>query len=128
MRAMRARLAAAAFLLALPACAALEQDYQKPTSVRLNGGEISSLLTGRTIGLTNARGRSYTNTFGPDGRILISGGKSNLYGNWKVANDRYCLMLDEDPREQCMDIYRIADGSYQMVNADGSLRNTFKLQ
>mgnify|MGYP001289230445 CR=1 FL=1 len=125
---MRARLAAAALLLALPACAALEPDYQKPTSVRLNGGEISSLLTGKSISLSNPRGRSYTNTFGRDGRILISGGKGNLYGNWKVVGDRYCLTLDEDPREQCMDIYKVADGSYQMVNADGSLRNTFKLQ
>lgn len=119
---------AVALLLALPACAGLEPDYKQPSAKHLSGSEVSSLLTGRTINLSNPRGRSYTNSFGRDGRIMIGGAKGTQYGNWKVVGDRYCLTLDEDQREQCMDIYSVGDGTYQMVNADGTLRNTFKLQ
>lgn len=124
----RSSLAAAALLLALPACEALQPEFKKPNATQLKGTEISSLLTGRSISLSNARGRSYTNVFGRDGRVMISGGKGNLYGDWKVTGDRYCLILDEDKQEQCMAIYSIGDGTYQMVNADGTLRNTFKVQ
>ncbi|MBP2291404.1 hypothetical protein [Azospirillum rugosum] len=124
----RTSLAAVALLLALPACEALQPDYKKASATHLKGNEISSLLTGKSISLSNPRGRSYTNSFGRDGRVMISGGKGNLYGDWKVAGDRYCLTLDEDKREQCMDIYSVGDGTYQMVNSDGTLRNTFKVQ
>ncbi|MCW2238531.1 hypothetical protein [Azospirillum canadense] len=124
----RTSLAAAALLFALSACESLQPDYKKSSATQLKGSEISSLLTGKSISLSNARGRSYTNTFGRDGRVLISGGKGNLSGDWKVAGDRYCLTLDEDKREQCMDIYSVGDGTYQMVNSDGTLRNTFKVQ
>ncbi len=125
MRIMPATLAA---LLALSACAAFEPAFKKPGAVQLNGAEVSALLKGHTIGLINAAGRSYTNSFANDGSIVISGGKGSERGRWRIVGDRYCLTLDLDPRDQCMDIYRIPDGSYQMVNTDGALRNTFRLQ
>lgn len=125
---MRAALTAITVLLLLSGCAGFEPEFKKPGATRLSGEEVSALLKGRTIGLINARGRSYTNSFEQDGTIRISGSKGSQYGRWRVDGDRYCLTLDEDPREQCMDIYRIDGTSYQMVNADGSLRNTFELQ
>ncbi len=124
----RTRLVALAVLLAVPACAGLQPDYKKAGAQQLNGAEVSSLLSGKTISLSNPRGRSYTNTFTRDGRITISGSKGNQSGRWAVVGDRYCLTLDEDQQQQCMDIYRVGNGTYQMVNADGTLRNTFKVQ
>jgi len=123
----RTHLAALAVLLALSACAGLQPDYKKAGAQQLNGTEVSSLLSGKTISLSNPRGRSYTNTFTSDGRVMVSGSKANQSGRWAVVGDRYCLTLDEDQRQQCMDIYRVGDGTYQMVNADGTLRNTFKV-
>ncbi|CAO3410087.1 hypothetical protein [Azospirillum largimobile] len=85
------------------------------------------MLGGRTLSIVNSRGKSYVNRFSKDGSIVISGAKGNEYGRWAVSGDRYCLTLDMDNREQCMEIYRLPNGRYQMVNADGRLRNTFQV-
>lgn len=120
------RAAAATALLALSACAGLQPDYQKAGATRLSGAEVAALLGGRSISVTNPRGRSYVNSFAQDGTVSISGGKGTQTGRWAVVGDRYCLTLDADPREQCMAIYRVADGGYEMVNVDGTVRNSFK--
>ncbi|MCM8739259.1 hypothetical protein M5E06_34865 [Azospirillum sp. A1-3] len=114
-----------AALAGLSACAGFEPDYRKPGAQRLTGPELSTLLGGHTLSIVNARGKSYLNRFSKDGSIVISGAKGNEYGHWTVSDDRYCLTLEIDPRQQCMEIYKLPDGRYQMVNADGSLRNTF---
>lgn len=123
----RLPLAALALLAGLCACAGIEPDFRKPGAQRLTGPEVSTLLGGHTLSIVNPRGKSYMNRFSKDGSIVISGAKGNEYGRWTVSGDRYCLTLDADPRQQCMEIYRLPDGRYQMVNADGTLRNTFQV-
>lgn len=116
-----------AALVGPSACVGAEPEFRQPGAQRLTGQEVSALLGGRTLSIVNPRGKSYMNRFSKDGSIVISGAKGNEYGHWTVSGDRYCLTLDIDPRQQCMEIYKLPDGRYQMVNADGSLRNTFRV-
>lgn len=120
-------LVAVTALAGLSACAGIEPEFRQPGAQRLTGQEVSALLGGRTLSIVNSRGKSYVNRFSKDGSIVISGAKGNEYGRWTVSGDRYCLTLDMDNREQCMEIYRLPNGRYQMVNADGRLRNTFQV-
>jgi uncharacterized lipoprotein NlpE involved in copper resistance len=98
----------------------------------LTGEQIKQLLTGKTASYVNRKGWSVENTFNTDGSAslkYLSGkfaGDMRNNNSWAVNGNEMCYTLKHNNKTACGKLLDNGDGTYNRLNADGSLRVVFK--
>lgn len=135
---MRIHTIAVGFILAglLTGALALAQD--KPKGARIVGAELTKMyeIPVMADGFNHVSGASFT-------QVLLRGGVVNavyanrlgngghIEGKWRLVNDTVCLTFPQGfpPTEQCTQIYKLDDGSYQGWGVeDGNVRSSFRVR
>jgi hypothetical protein len=98
----------------------------------LTGEQIKQLLTGKTASYVNSsKGWQVENTFNADGSASLKFLDGKFAGDvrnnsWQVRGDEICYTLKRNNKTTCGKLLDNGDGTYNRLNADGSLRVVFK--
>lgn len=97
----------------------------------LTGAEITVLLTGKTATYTNSKGMNVENTFNADGSSTLKFLSGKFTGetrnnNWAIQGNELCYTIKRNNKTTCGKLIDNKNGTYNRLNANGSLRVVFK--
>ena len=96
---------------------------------QLDDNLLTALFAGREINGLSPDGRRWTASFDPSGNANISwsgpDGSGRDFGSWRVENNSNCVTWQslEDGEENCMTVYQVDKGQYNLFNDNGSMNS-----
>lgn len=113
--------------IALSGCGTAEKVAQDKGYEPVSQAEMEeSYSRARTIAWRNARGRSGTATYHPDGTAQVAWEGGSDEGTWRIADGRFCSKWRtvRNGVENCTRTYKLGENEYQAYNADGTLNSS----
>lgn len=75
--------------------------------------EMKEVLAGKTLDGTYRSGRTFTETYRPDGRLHYRDDNRASAGHWSVTAGTFCTIYDEDPTGGCYRVHREGANCYE---------------
>lgn len=96
---------------------------------QLDDVRLEALFSGRQVNGQSPDGRKWSANFEAAGVANINWdgpeGKGSDTGSWKIENNTNCMTWQTlmDGEENCMTVYKVDEGQYNLFNDNGSLNS-----
>ncbi len=109
----RCRLACALALVALLAPMSATAEPPPPPDAWMSEGEIDSRFRGTAIDGHYASGRTFSESYGRDGRLEYRERDRHTRGRWSVEAGAFCTIYDQDPTGGCYRVRRVGGNCFE---------------
>ena len=86
-------------------------------AIWLQGADISTALTGKTLEGRYGNGRAFTERYLSDGRIEYFENGSQMGGHWSITAGTLCTIYDTDPTGGCFRVSRAGANCFEFYFA-----------